>query len=414
MVNFEQSKGEIDRVTESLSQLSKIDSPDFEFLLSLIARDAWERRNTNSEYGPHKAMKLIRESRLGSILLPIEFGGIGVSIRDLFYVVVKLAEADPDVAHILRSHYRRVEQLVREGVEEGENRKLIQYVADGLIFGSAFTEISSHHVGKLVFDTTITEDDDVYRLNGTKYFTTGTLYADLVTVAASTLDGEVISATIPTNRNGVIIEDDWDGIGQKYTASGTTRFLNVLVHKEEIDTTKKNKTPFNSFAQLYLQAVIAGILRSVLTDASNLVKNRKRTFSFAAAELPKEDPQLLQVIGEISSIAYTAETLVLTAAEAIDNASKSAINGVIDYDLSHHASLLTAQAKVIIDALALKASTLLFDVGGASATKQSVHLDRHWRNIRTLASHNPAAYKARAIGDYIVNGKKLPLDEVYF
>ncbi|MFP3919224.1 acyl-CoA dehydrogenase family protein [Lysinibacillus telephonicus] len=414
MVNFEQGRKSVDIIgDESLSQLTKIDSPEFEALLSIIARDARERRDTNSDYGPYKAMKLIRESRLGAILLPPELGGIGASIRELFYVVIRLAEADPDVAHILRSHYRRVEQLIREGTREEENKALLEKVADGAIFGSAFTEISTHNVGKLVFETTITEQDGNFRLNGTKYFTTGTLYSDFVNVTASGSDGEVISATIPTNREGVIIEDDWDGIGQRFTGSGTTRFQNVVVHKEEI-VKVENKTSFNSFAQLYLHAVIAGILRSVETDASNLVKARKRTFSFAAAEVPKEDPQLLQVIGEISSIAFTAESLVLTAAEAIEKASKSAINGVIDYHLSHHASLLASQAKVIIDSLALKASTLLFDVGGASATKQSAHLDRHWRNIRTLASHNPTVYKARAIGDYIVNGKHLPLKEVYF
>lgn len=414
MVHFEHGRKRVDIIgDESLSKLTKIDSPEFEALLSIIARNARERLNTNSDYGPYKAMKLIRESRLGAILLPPELGGIGASIRELFYVVIRLAEADPDVAHILRSHYRRVEQLIREGAREEVNKALIKKVADGAIFGSAFTEISTHNVGKLVFETTITEQDGNYRLNGTKYFTTGTLYSDFVNVTASSSDGEVISATIPTNREGVIIEDDWDGIGQRFTGSGTTRFQNVIVHKEEIATVE-SKTPFNSFAQLYLHAVIAGILRSVETDASNLVKTRKRTFSFAAAEVPKEDPQLLQVIGEISSIAFTAESLVLTAAEAIEKASKSAINGVIDYNLSHHASLLASQTKVIIDSLALKASTLLFDVGGASATKQSAHLDRHWRNIRTLASHNPTVYKARAIGDYIVNGKHLPLKEVYF
>ena len=59
------------------------------------------------------------------------------------------------------------------------------------------------------------------------------------------------------------------------------------------------------------------------------------------------------------------------------------------------------------------AATQIFEVGGASATRQSAHLDRHWRNIRTIASHNPAVYKARAIGNYIVNGR-VPLSEVDF
>jgi alkylation response protein AidB-like acyl-CoA dehydrogenase len=53
---------------------------------------------------------------------------------------------------------------------------------------------------------------------------------------------------------------------------------------------------------------------------------------------------------------------------------------------------------------------MLLDVGGASATKQSQNLDRHWRNARTLASHNPGAYKARAIGDHVINGTPLPVN----
>jgi hypothetical protein len=31
-------------------------------------------------------------------------------------------------------------------------------------------------------------------------------------------------------------------------------------------------------------------------------------------------------------------------------------------------------------------------------------LDRHWRNARTVASHNPWVYKARIVGDWSVNG----------
>jgi hypothetical protein len=46
----------------------------------------------------------------------------------------------------------------------------------------------------------------------------------------------------------------------------------------------------------------------------------------------------------------------------------------------------------------------LFDTGGASATSRTLNLDRHWRNIRTVSTHNPLAYKAYVAGDYAVNG----------
>lgn len=72
------------------------------------------------------------------------------------------------------------------------------------------------------------------------------------------------------------------------------------------------------------------------------------------------------------------------------------------------AALAAAQAKVVVDDLAIKSGALLFDAGGASAAKRSDNLDRHWRNARTLASHNPVAHKNRAIGDFELNGTPLP------
>ncbi|WP_339229987.1 acyl-CoA dehydrogenase family protein [Aeribacillus sp. FSL K6-2833] len=391
----------------------KVDSPELEYLIAAIAEDAEKRRSTGSKDHPYYAFDLIRKSRLGALRLPVELGGSGADIRDLFQILIRLAEADPDVAHSLRSHFSQVEKFLLL-TDEKLREKWLQRVANGEIIGNASAEISSNNAGNLVFETTLSPDGEGFLLNGKKYFSTGTLYADWVVVTASTHEGRPASVIIPTNREGVIIEDDWDGIGQKWTGSGTTRLHNVYVNQDEITYIDGSKTPFNSFLQLYLHGVIAGILRNVVTDAKALVHGRSRTFSFAAADTPRQDPQLQHVIGQLSSSAFTAETIVLAAADAIDAALNSAVNGVIDYSLSHEASLRAAQAKVIIDQLALQASTLLFEVGGASATRQSKHLDRHWRNIRTLASHNPTVYKARAIGDYVVNSTDLPIREVYF
>ena len=57
---------------------------------------------TDSDARPYYAMDLIRQSKLGALRLPVELGGGGASIRELFYILIRLAEADPDVAHSLR------------------------------------------------------------------------------------------------------------------------------------------------------------------------------------------------------------------------------------------------------------------------------------------------------------------------
>jgi alkylation response protein AidB-like acyl-CoA dehydrogenase len=52
----------------------------------------------------------------------------------------------------------------------------------------------------------------------------------------------------------------------------------------------------------------------------------------------------------------------------------------------------------------LQATTHLFEVGGASATSETRRFDRHWRNARVLASHNPAIIREATIGNFYLNG----------
>ncbi|MDQ0185870.1 acyl-CoA dehydrogenase family protein [Cytobacillus sp. FSL R5-0569] len=386
-----------------------IDSHEMDEILTAIAQDARKRREENSEARPFYALRLIKEKKIGALRVPKVLGGGGIQLRELLQVVIRLAEADPDVAHLLRSHFSHVERLLQLG-DETKRQQGIEKIVNGEIIGNAYTEISKNAAGSSKFETTLTESGENFRLNGTKYFCTGTMYADWVSVMAETPTGKVVSAFIPTDREGVIIKDDWDGFGQKGTGSGTTIFKNVTVYPEEMKELQEDKKSFNAFLQLILQAVIAGIVRNVVTDAKELVHKRKRTFSYAPAEQPKDDPLLQHKIGEIASIAFAVEATVLAAAEALEKAT----NKTGDYELDHEASLQAAKAKVVVDELALKAATLLFEVGGASATKQSAYLDRHWRNIRTISSHNPTVYKAQAVGKYIINDEKLPVGVVYF
>ncbi len=58
--------------------------------------------------------------------------------------------------------------------------------------------------------------------------------------------------------------------------------------------------------------------------------------------------------------------------------------------------------------LALRATTDIFNALSASATDVGLALDRHWRNARTAANHNPLIFKERILGDHVVNGTEPP------
>ncbi len=360
---------------------------------------------------PYKALDLIRSVRLGALRLRKEDGGGDVTIRELLHVVIKLGSADANVAHILRNHFGIVERFGRNPFND-RSREWQRAIADGAIIGLANTELGTSKIGGELGSTVLTRESDGYRLNGTKYYSTGTLCADYVLVRAADANGKGLAAVIPTNREGVERLDDWDGIGQRLTGSGTTHFRNVRVEDNEVVFDAPDAgygiAYSNTFAQLYLTAINAGITDAIHRDARALILRRTRNFYYAPAEKPADDPLLQQTLGQISSNAFAAQSIVLAAADVLGADADAKDRGTISHELAVQAALAAAQAKVVVDDLAIKSGSLLFDAGGASAAKRSDNLDRHWRNARTLASHNPVTHKNRAIGDFELNGAPLP------
>ena len=393
------------------SEPLKTGSPKLEALLNQINEGASDRER--DRVLPFDVIDLICRARLGALRLAVADGGASSTIRDLFAFVIRLGEADANVAHILRNHFSVVERLVRNPKDE-QSRLWQKAVADGAIIGLATTELESPRVGNVTPGTTFTpESNGDYLLNGTKYYSTGTLYSDYVLVRAADPDGTSGATIVPIKREGIELVDDWDGLGQRLTATGTTHFRNVRVRRQEVVFDAPDTgygVPYsNTFAQLFLTAIVAGIARATLRDATALVRSRKRTFYYAPTEIPTEDPLLQQTVGQIASGAFAAETVVLAAAEALDIATDAFEAGATNAaEAAHTAALLSAKAKIIADDFAIRGGSLLFDVGGASATKKVTNFDRHWRNARTLSSHNPTTYKARSIGEFEINGSPLP------
>lgn len=128
----------------------------------------------------------------------------------------------------------------------------------------------------------------------------------------------------------------------------------------------------------------------------------------------RDDPQILQAVGEIGATSFAADALVQRVAESIEHAyqTAAAVRGGLGGDDSVAAAqaavvaseLDSARAQVTLSRLVPEAATRLFDALGASGVRASAAHDRHWRNARTVASHNPWLYKARTVGDFEANG----------
>jgi alkylation response protein AidB-like acyl-CoA dehydrogenase len=249
-------------------------------------------------------------------------------------------------------------------------------------------------------------------LNGDKYYSTGTLYADWIAVSAQRLDaaGESsrVIALLPKAAEGVRCDDDWRGFGQRLSASGTTRFENALVDADHVLTYPRDRaTPMTAYFQLIHLATLAGIARAIERDAVDFVRKRKRVYSHGSGGTAADDPLVQQVIGQLASAAFAAAAIVRSAAQPLGDIDRLRQAGQpIPESLIIEAELRTAKAHPVVADLVLNAATHLFDVGGASALQEDVRLDRHWRNARTLASHNPSIYKSRLVGDHAISNTR--------
>ena len=383
-------------------------SPQLRELIDYIA-DGAIGRDERDEL-PYDAIEAVKRARLGAIRLPVSLGGGGATLVEVYKLFIELGAADSNVAHIVRSHFGVVENLLLSN--RPEDARWLRRVADGQLIGSASTELSAKAgATDFPYQTAVTQTANGLRLNGTKHYTTGSLYMDWLIVGVTDVDGGRAEVVIPTDRPGVVRTNDWDGFGQRFTGSGTVTFEDVGIEPEDYFAKghiPRDALPYRAtFFHIQLSAMIAGILRRVASDAVDQVRAKKRPFYHAVADTPTDDPIVQYSVGLLYSQAFAAESMVLAAGAALEQAY--AAHGTPEGpELFLQATLANAKAKVVIDEIANRAASELFDVGGGSLVHRSKHLDRHWRNIRTIAAHNPKTLKAVVVGNYALNGTPPP------
>lgn len=357
---------------------------------------------------PHEEIAWLREAGFVRLRLPREQGGADATLPELFGLLTELAAADTNVVNAVRAHLGFVEDVLTAR-EEAWRAHWLGVLADGALIGAGLSESSSAKVG--TFATELTQTPQGLRLNGRKFYTTGSLFADWVAVAAQQ-GAETVFLQVPRTAQGVDVLDDWDGFGQALTASGTTVFEDVVVEPEWVRPGTARFPYAVPFYQLVHLASLAGIGRALANDVARRVQQRDRVYSHGNAARVADDPQILQVVGRVHGAAYAAGATSLHAAKSLQRSYETHLDQKAS-DAQRDKANAEAHVEVdqsvsVITKLVLDASTELFDALGASATLRTAGLDRYWRNARTIASHNPRVYRERQVGAYVVNGDAPP------
>jgi alkylation response protein AidB-like acyl-CoA dehydrogenase len=385
-------------------------------VFATIASRAAERDNDRSL--PVEEVRLLAEAGFGALRLPVDAGGSGLTITEFTRLLVELGTADSNQAQLWRNHIAFVEDRVWHRTAPGASGWL-ERIASGDIVGGAWSERAS--VPGASNSTRFDESTQPATVTGTKYYSTGSIYGDWISVMAKTADDTDVFVLVDARAKGVELFDDWDGIGQRLTASGTTVLDAVTVADDGVFRADERAPHQEIIYQIVLLAALAGVALSARDAGAAAVRARVRNYPHGLAAAPRDDAIVQEAIGGVAAAAAAAQAVVLHAAGELDaglaeltraggdrppSIPAETGEGKTDAGTAEQlrpAAVATWEAQLVAADAALRASTELYDALGSSAVERGTGLDRHWRNARTLVSHNPRGYKARLVGDWYLN-----------
>jgi SfnB family sulfur acquisition oxidoreductase len=387
----------VDVITSEHEALEVARECSVKFALDASARDA-ERRL------PINEVEHLSSSGLLGVTVPRAYGGADVSVTVLTEIFRLLALGDPNIAQIPQSHFVYVNVLRHQGSDE-QRRRLFGEVLEGRRFGNAQSELGTKTVAEI--RTTLTRNDDgTYSLSGIKHYSTGAQFAHWIPVLAKGEDGNNFVAFVEASAPGVTVLDDWEGMGQRTTASGQVKLENVRVPADLVVPhflTFTGPQLYGAVAQILHAAIDVGIARSALNDATTFVRERSRPWWESGVDLASQDQLTIQQVGELEIQVRGAEALLGAASRSIDEASHSLTDAT-----AASASIAVAAAKTVGARSAVEISNALFELAGTRSCLQSDNLNRHWRNARTHSLHDPVRWKVQHIGRYALNGTYPP------
>ncbi|GAB3288658.1 acyl-CoA dehydrogenase family protein [Parasphingorhabdus pacifica] len=169
---------------------------------------------------PHPQYQRFHETGLMNWWLPEELGGLGCSLEDSVDIVSELAYGDAGTAFTLFISILGTSMVSLYGSDDLRKRYLAPMAAEGGFCATLGSEQSAgSELAKIT--TTATRSGDDLVLNGDKYFSTNTDFADFLVVLARTNDEltDHVAVVIPRDNPGIHVTKRWEMNGLRSSAT---------------------------------------------------------------------------------------------------------------------------------------------------------------------------------------------------
>ena len=366
-----------------------------ETLRQALARDAVTRDRAGGR--PLAEIALLRKSGLPSAAIPSLHGGAGAPWASVLGAVRVIARTDGSLAPLFGYHHLPLHVVHAIGSEAQRAEWLSGSARGNWLWANSGNVMSKTSHGR--------REGTGWIVDGFRPFSSGTHVADRIMVSWEAEDARH-TAIVPADRDGLVVEDDWDGIGQTQTGSGRLSFRGLRVWPEELLRFPPELSPFQSLTSLLQQAVLANVFigsaEGALTEGRDYTAEKSRPWVYSGHARHSDDAFVQARYGALYARTLAAGELADKAARAFDAAyAKGAALGAAERGA---VAIALATANVAAGEIGLAASGGVFELMGARSATRANGYDRFWRNVRTHTLHNPAEYKKRAIGTWLLTG----------
>jgi alkylation response protein AidB-like acyl-CoA dehydrogenase len=349
----------------------------------------------------------LRQSNLLKLVIPSQYGGLGASWETALHITRRFAQVDSSIAHLFSYQHLGVVAPHVFGSPEQAAHYYRQTAQHNWFWCNGFNPLDRRVI--------LTPDGSGFRIHGTKSFCSGSVDSDVIPLSTvqEGVEGFRI-AIVPTQREGVEVQGDWNNMGQRQTDSGSIRFTNVWVAAEEILAPHPGGEVFRTFRSCLTQITFAniylGVVQGAFEAARSYTRSQTRAWPGSKVESATEDPYILQHYGEMV-IALNAATLLTDRATTLVQSAWEK-GYALTAEERGECAVAIATAKAFVTQNGLTLVNKIFDVMGTRATSADYGFDRYWRNLRTFTLHDPVDYKIRTVGNWALN-RELPTPDFY-
>ncbi len=348
---------------------------------------------------PFENIRALKASGYVNMTLPEEFGGGGANLKDFVLAQERLAYGDAPTAVAINMHifnvgvradlWRRGDQKLRPFLEACARNSLI------LCSGTSDPKMSTV-VGFAGLNDTTRRAEKVpggYRINGRAGFSSLCMCADFFEETAHYDDpvkGPLcLFFTVPANTSGIKIQNNWDTMSIRASASHDTVWEDVFVPEENVTHRPAGtwETYNNVFCSWFMPSVSAcylGVAQAARDHVINWARERTQLpFDRPVSHYPGN--QFLAAEMEVGIRA--ARAMLMQTADALSEPSLRANPPLMDVLACEH--FVTETAVSVVD----KAMRVM----GGAAISRSGPMEQIYRDVRAGIIHPLAGFDTLGI-----------------